>query len=274
MNVNNVISDNFRKIKLRIIVPVLLIFSVFWLWIFSQDGNYQYNYIRIQEDLFFTLNDFFASFPLLEYNLTQLGDVLILYPLVAVLLIKAPKFWNVLLISSVFSLFISGILKKLFHIPRPALVLNNDLFMIVGRTLKNFKSHPSGHSITTFIVVTLILLSFMPTKKVHKLLWTVFMLVVGLFIALSRVAVGAHFPLDVLAGGMIGLTVLGIVIYNKTKWSLFEHPKAKIVSFVMLLIWFGVLIFRILQENLIIYYISLVSLIYPLWLSLKSLRQK
>ena len=60
----------------------------------------------------------------------------------------------------------------------------------------------------------------MPKEFKSKILWTVFILVVGLFIAFSRVGVGAHFPVDVVIGSTIGYicALTGIVVSNKVSW--------------------------------------------------------
>jgi len=70
---------------------------------------------------------------------------------------------------------------------------------------------------TVFITLTIIIFAFIPHKKEYKFLWYFLMFMFGVFLVLSRVAVGAHFPLDIYAGTAIGYIVglLGIFINRK-----------------------------------------------------------
>ncbi len=211
------VENNFRNVKLWFMFPAVFILGVIFILIISAEGNYKEAYVHIQQDLFFYLNKKLSLFPNLALNITQMGDVLVVFPFVMFLFFYAPKYWDALLTSSLLSLVVSAGLKKLFSIPRPARMFDIDSFTIVGRTLRGENSLPSGHSMTIFIVVVLLLFAFMPQKnKVYQIIWTIWGLLVGLLIASSRIGVGAHYPLDVIAGASIGyiLAVIGIWIAN------------------------------------------------------------
>ncbi len=81
-----------------------------------------------------------------------------------------------------------------------------DIFGIRG--WQHLPSHPSGHAAGTAIIGTLV------TYFIPGLKWP--SVVVVLAAALSRVYLGAHFPLDVLAGIVVGyyIGLLGIKIYE------------------------------------------------------------
>lgn len=90
------------------------------------------------------------------------------------------------------------VLKLWLERPRPE-GLYPDIHLRVGETLAGF---PSGHSMIISVIM-LTLLPFMP--KVWR--W----ILAGLFIAvigLSRVYLGVHAPLDILAGVSIGAIVV------------------------------------------------------------------
>ncbi len=166
-SINNKIKHRFNTLNSwHLLPPMIILLSVF-LFIFSKNGNYIEEYIGVQKELFFYLNDKLSSFPRVEYNLTQLGDVLIVFPLLMIFIRYAPKLWEALLVSSLLSLVVSAGLKKLFSVPRPARFFGEDSFTIIGRTLTGHNSCPSGHSITAFIIITLLLFAFMPRHKVY-----------------------------------------------------------------------------------------------------------
>ena len=182
-----------------------------------------------------------------------------------------------LLTSGILSLIVSFTLKKLFSVPRPAAVFDNDSFEIIGRTLTGNTSLPSGHSISAFFVITIFLFAFMPKKKLNKLFWSFFMLIIGLVIAFSRVGVGAHYPIDVVIGGTIGyiIAIVSIKLNQKFKWLNWIGDKKYYLFFIILfIISFIQIIRKILETNLLIFYISLLFLFLTLFTLIKSYAKK
>jgi membrane-associated phospholipid phosphatase len=265
------VIDNFKNVKLGLSIPpfCFLFLLACYFFIFNEGENYIDGYINIQEDLFFYLNGKLSAFPNLQFNLTQLGDVLIFFPLVTIFIIYAPKFWEALLISAVLSLVVSAALKKLFAVPRPAAMFDNESFVIIGETLLGRTSLPSGHSIAAFIVITILLFAFMPKKNTHKISWSLFIIALGFAITISRVGVGAHYPVDVVIGSTIGyiIAIFGIHINNKLSWwSWVENKKYYPIFMLLFVIWGGVIVTKILANNLPIFYLSLFSLVMSLYL--------
>ncbi len=280
--IENRVNQNLLRVNLWFTLPAFLILSAIFILIANQEGSYKEAYINIQQDLFFYLNKKLSAYPRIEYNLTQLGDVMIIFPFVMVFSLYASKYWEALLNASLLSLVVSAGLKKLFSIPRPARMFNMDSFTVVGRILKGENSLPSGHSITAFIIVTLLLFAFMPQKrKIYQLLWTIFTFIIGIAIASSRIGVGAHYPLDVLAGSSIGyiLAIVGIWLAHKTSlWSwIKEKNSTKAISLyftirtIILIIWEIVIIKKIFDDNLPIFYVSFFAIIITLYLNYKHL---
>jgi len=94
-------------------------------------------------------------------------------------------------------LTIYGLLKPLADFPRPLAVFGTHAVHVLGEA-KFAHSFPSGH--TAFAAVLAASLGFSLPRPWGALLW-VFVLWVGW----SRIAVGAHFPADVVGGALVGM---------------------------------------------------------------------
>jgi len=183
-------------------------------------------------------------------------------------MVYAPKIWESLLSASILSCILSSLLKQVFAVPRPAVAFDKNSFVIIGNTLTGNNSLPSGHSITAFTILTVLLFAFMPQKLNYKILWSVFITITGLILIFTRVGVGAHYPLDVIIGGIIGYIsgLLGILISKKYRiWAWISNKKYYPILILFLLFCCISLINKIINENLIIFYLSLTSLVVSLY---------
>ncbi|MGK2902673.1 MAG: phosphatase PAP2 family protein, partial [Mycobacterium sp.] len=89
-------------------------------------------------------------------------------------------------------------LKHILDLPRPAAVLDPVAFNLVGPRYRH-NSFPSGHTVTAFVWVC----AFIPYLEAR---WArLGGLAVAAIIGLSRVAVGAHWPLDIAGGAALGV---------------------------------------------------------------------
>lgn len=94
--------------------------------------------------------------------------------------------------------------KRLADAPRPAAVLDIAQFHLIGPTL-NLHSFPSGHTITAFAAASAVLAVILPGKKpIRTGLLAAAIIALATAVGLSRIAVGAHWPRDVLAGALFG----------------------------------------------------------------------
>ena len=100
-------------------------------------------------------------------------------------------------------------LKPWLALPRPGKVIPPEMLHFIGSPVINFESMPSGHSLAALAMgslwVCLLRAQQGPkalTLALMGLAWTV-----AILIALSRIAVGAHWPADVLVGAGLGLWV-------------------------------------------------------------------
>jgi membrane-associated phospholipid phosphatase len=172
----------------------------------------RFDYCAIQGDGFMALNRLLNRWPAgLWWNLTQLGDAAVLIPLLSPLVLWRPQAWAAALAAAPVASVFSVTIKHLAAVPRPAAYLNPDQFVVIGRTLKAKNSFPSGHSLTIFTAVIAVLMTLYLFERSWRLgALTLIALAMACAVAVSRVAVGAHWPLDVLGGGLLGI-LSGIV---------------------------------------------------------------
>jgi membrane-associated phospholipid phosphatase len=246
-------------------------------FLYTQNALNVDGYVNIQKDLFYFLNTKLSPFPKIQCNITQFGDAHIGMSFLTILIIYAPKIWESLLTGSLVSLVLSGFFKNLFKMPRPAAILDHANFTIIGKTLNGCSSLPSGHSITTFTIITIIMFGFMPKNLIQKIEWCISLLILGLIIIVTRVAVGAHFPIDVLVGSILGFLsgLLGILINQKYTIWMWINQKKYYPFFILLFVsCIIVLISKIRLENLLIYYLSIISLSFSLYKVIKIYAKK
>lgn len=263
----NVISNYLRLKPSLFILPVLLLITIVLL-LYGQGALNVNGYTQIQKDSFLSINYSLAQYPNLQLNLTQLGDGLIILSFLTILILYAPKVWEAIISALLVSVLFSSSLKKIFAVPRPAAVFDNENFFIIGKRLAGFNSTPSGHSITTFTVLTVLLFAFMPKKLTHQIIWVSLVIIMGLIFTFTRVGVGAHYPIDVISGSIIGYIsgVAGIFISRKYKiWAWVGNRKSYPFFILLFLVCCVILINKITNENLTIYYLSFVSIAFSLY---------
>jgi membrane-associated phospholipid phosphatase len=265
---NENVINNYSKLKpFLFFLPIFLLGAIV-LFLHNQDSLNAYKYIQLQKDSFFFINYNLGQFPNIIYNITQLGDASIFLSFLSIFIVYAPKIWESLISASLVSLIFSSLLKNIFSVSRPAVVFDNNSFVIIGKTAVGHASLPSGHSITVFTTLTILLFAFMPQKLTYKILWVLFTIITGLIIAFTRVGVGAHYPLDVIIGSIIGYIsgLTGIFISRKYKIWAWVNNKKYYPIFILLMLICGIsLISQIINENLIIFYLALISLFVPFY---------
>lgn len=265
---NENVIDNYYKLKPSLFfLPISLLIAI-TLFLYTRNSLHTDTYVQIQKDSFFFINHRLGQFPNLIYNITQLGDASVILSFLSIFILYAPKIWESLISASLVSLIFSGVLKNIFLVPRPAVVFDNDSFIIIGKTAVGHASLPSGHSITVFTTLAILLFGFMPRKRTGKILWIPAVIIAGLIIAFTRVGVGAHYPLDVIMGSIVGYIsgLTGIFISRKYSiWSWVNNKKYYPIFIVLILACCVSLISQIINEHLIIFYLAMIGLCVPFY---------
>lgn len=168
---------------------------------------------------FATAQTFSGHFPgWLWESLTIFGDERVLLALMLPFCWRYPKiFWSLILGALIGGLVSRG-LKVWLEVPRPASVLAADQITIIGRRLMS-KSFPSGHSISAFSFAA-VWLGMLGWRKMWPLA------ILAVLTGFSRVAVGAHWPFDVLGASVIGVlgAWLGILLARHWRWGFRIQP--------------------------------------------------
>jgi len=198
-----------------------------------------------QSAIFLAFNAATVDNPQLWAGLTFLGDTAVTLCVMAPLLLVRPSMWVGVLAAIPAGGLTSLTLKWLFDAPRPADVLALTDFHVVGSVLRGH-SFPSGHTITAFAVAGVVwaCVWFSHRKKsatssdvavqeshsnLNGLRWVLLALVFMLAVAVgvSRMAVGAHWPFDVLAGACVGWLAGLNGAYITHRWqSAWQTPKS------------------------------------------------
>jgi membrane-associated phospholipid phosphatase len=188
--------------KLRYLLLLNLAAFFILIGLYGRDTEF---YTTSQTSLFLAINKILSVNPEFWLNVTMLGDVAVLLPILSLTILRNTRIWSSLIGSIPMALLLTHGDKLLFKIPRPAAIIDNSHFKIVGAALKGCTSLPSGHTLTIFAAVTILLkISVFENKVKHPVLWTILLTLVASVVAISRIAVGAHWPADVLAGAVLG----------------------------------------------------------------------
>jgi len=151
----------------------------------------------LNTELFLLMQHFTALLPDgLWANLTILGDALVALVLLNGLAWRYPLLLPAGLLAGLIATLLTRSLKMLLEIERPLSVLGAQV-QVIGVDLQNF-SFPSGHTTTAFALAGVYALA-MQRERLTAVLFCL-----ALLVGFSRIAVGAHWPMDVCAGAAFG----------------------------------------------------------------------
>ena len=175
-----------------------------------------------QTPIFMAVNAVTVLNPQLWAGLTLLGDTAVALCVMTPVLLFRPTIWVGVLAAVPAGGLTSLTLKWFFDAPRPADILALTDFHVVGSVLRGY-SFPSGHTITAFAMAGAV---WACVRMAHRknsaqvivetdqdnnanLSWLpcmalAFVFLLAVLVGISRIAVGAHWPFDVLAGACVG----------------------------------------------------------------------
>lgn len=184
--------------KLLFFVAILLIFT----------GGLLEFFPAFNQSLFVALN---SLLPVAVFwtIVTTLGDGAVAGCLFYLLFRKRNDLLAKGLIGGVAALLTAQGLKKIFAVSRPEHTVgfeDNFYLLTESMTATNF-SMPSGHTITAFLLGSL-LIRYLKLSVIGRAL----LVVVLISIAVSRVALGVHWPADVFVGAGLGIFIAIICV--------------------------------------------------------------
>ncbi len=195
-------------------------------------GGYHAGFGPLHRLLGTLLPDFLWAF------ITRFGDERVLLVLSVLLARRRPEiFWSLLVSALLASLYAQG-LKHLVDALRPPAVLPMGQLHVIGPVLYSH-SFPSGHSTSAFVFAGV--LGLFARSSAERLT----LLGMALLVACSRIALGVHWPQDVLAGAFGGLLAAALGTWLANRWRAGLHPGVHLA--LLLLPLFGM--FSLLMSN-------------------------
>lgn len=153
---------------------------------------------KSNQPLFLYLNDVIYFKPEeIWINITLYGDAAMVMVLMLTLVVKRPDIIVKSFIAAIItSLFIHGFKEWLLS-PRPPYIFDAGTFHQLGNQF-NIASFPSGHAAAPFTLASMIIF-MVADNRIRTVV-----LVYASLIALSRIATGVHWPIDILGGMFFG----------------------------------------------------------------------
>jgi membrane-associated phospholipid phosphatase len=180
---------------------------------------------KLDRPLFFFFNEFSSyTGPSFWAHVTFIGDGLICTAFLLPWIRRHPKrVWGGLL-GAILMVVVLGLFKGLLGLPRPLGVLPEELVTVIGPGHRR-SAFPSGH--TAIVALLTGVWALTTTRRFVPWIALSFAVLVGI----SRMAVGVHWPSDVLAGLALGWVSawLGLRWATRFPWGM-ERPGKQILT--------------------------------------------
>lgn len=159
----------------------------------------------MNQTIFHFFNDFALQNELVDTLIIFIADWLIwwmLFAIVALIFLKkiSWKFGFYALAMAVFAWALTEFFQLFYFTPRPFIALDNVNLLFTRGANDSF---PSGTTTFAFALATAV---YFYNKKIG-----VFLFATATLIGLSRIIVGIHWPIDILAGGILGIGIALII---------------------------------------------------------------
>jgi len=150
-------------------------------------------------------------------HLSLLGDGQLVILFVLPFLGRRPDVvWQYMLATLLAGLFVHG-MKELFSSLRPPAALLEGSFNLIGPALQN-NAFPSGHTTAAFAIAGLVCLQRLDAWGKFGAWIKSGVLLLAIFVGLSRIANGVHWPVDVLGAAMGGWIVAIAAVWLSQHW--------------------------------------------------------
>jgi membrane-associated phospholipid phosphatase len=162
-------------------------------------------------------------------SLTLVGDALTASVLLLLFARNYPRIvWSAVLTGIVATLVVHGI-KHTLDLPRPPAVIPSDVLLLIGPEYR-LDSFPSGHSSVIWGFVGVWLMNSYSARRL------VVLFLLATAVSLSRVMVGAHWPVDITTGALIGWlgAWIGVALAKRWQWGVTLTGQRIIVAILLI----------------------------------------
>lgn len=207
----------------RVGIPLFAALTGTLIWLFD-----------LNRELFYLINGLHVLAPDGFWaRLTVMGDALLALPLTLIFLRYMPRVFAPMFVATFITPIILHSIKGLADLPRPGGAISPVDFHVV-EPLYTHHSFPSGHSTMAFAWICIVIFQLDSAKQ---RLWGSVLLIVGSCVALSRVIVGAHWPVDVFFGAALGWSTAMLSIWISIHWHGLHKPTGQkwIIGFFIVL---------------------------------------
>ena len=108
------------------------------------------------------------------------------------------------------------LIKYFIHMPRPFIVFNHLHHLYIHKYLSAYNSFPSGHVGGVAIIIYSVI-KLLPQNNIYDIVMNIVALIVLSVVGIVRIYSGVHWPLDVLAGWIIGYLLVEIAFSLKLR---------------------------------------------------------
>lgn len=159
--------------------------------------------------------------------LTSFGDARWQLAIALLLVLPDRRILLVYLMALLFGWLTVRGLKHWFHVPRPGLLMPVLDASLNGHEASSRNSFPSSHAMVLFSFVG-VLAAYFPLRNTLPAISMAFL------VSISRIGIGAHWPVDVLGGGLVGILAasLAVLLWQRMRLSL---PVGAILGLVLVI---------------------------------------